>query len=1089
MELLKKHTPNMENYFIIRTSYAKPSYYLSILYLLTKSLPINKIDWIKTNKIRTFSSSKKLRKNSLKYFNSFRIKTLSSDFIYNSIYSSSSLFFNLCVSWNINGWNTEKRDGIKYFNDIFKPICICLQEVGNSKFLNNFTSSYPFLSQYNTLLRKADSNIPGMRGLYIGVHSSCSFYPDPFEFKYIISVNISSFWGVKCTIGNIYVPTITHKETRSFAISEINNWLKKHTKNPSILVGDFNMTKSQLEALVDKSSQQWYALSLSGYSFTWAREGIKSCIDHILVNDQMNKYINKVSVCTSFNDISDHFPLLLSCKKDDSEGFHTPPPSKRIKWSSKICKEMKNEIYSNNLFSVLYDEFKNNEELNSSEMVNKFIDTANNIGDKIKARVPSDLKGTAFHCPYYINIIESACEDFLNKDDRRAWLKLKKISKPSFSSSSPSYIIKDKTGKYLFSRADQLNRFAEHYEDLASDITSHSLNKDYWEKLFDVHSSNNRTWNINKPIEMSEIQETVSSMKNNKAPGPDGIPIEFFKAFFNEPDSSDSSTSNSSTESNYSDCAKCLLLMFNKIWNGDFPEDWNTASIVSLPKKGDLTDCNNYRGISLINVGLKILSKIVTNRISKYAFKHNFIRPEQFGFRNKEECISLYISIREICQRRKFKNKFTYLAFLDLKKAYDSVPTMNILMKLYKLGIRGKCHRFLSNLYLSSKARACFKSDLSNEFEIHRGVRQGCPLSPILFNLFINDVLDGCDKFGVSIESKKCCGGLFADDIVLVAPSKSALRNILNKVHSWSIKNEMTFGINKCCTLVIKPKNFVKSPNYIDLSFFIGINKIPKMISICALAQLRCFRKWKNSLCIIESLVNNIPRLSHFSWTKECRSLEKKLNGKSDIEIKEFYWERDLFNTSKAKKAIIYKNNDFGFTEEIQKLTLQYPDYQRGFFWISRIRCGNEVSENCPNCCPCCGGSVPSFSQWINSCPCSSWRARSIYEKLKLENGEQRQLVDKIFQSSTESTVPYFVGIAEFLTNIMPFVCQSFKLMMEWYNIRPTVAKSVDVEMIRHGFSPPSRRASDTESNENSSNGVIFEEWEKLEASMSSKIL
>eukprot|EP00833_Pecoramyces_ruminatium_P016743 jgi/Orpsp1_1/1190775/evm.model.d7180000081142.1 len=103
--IVKKHTPNMENYFIIRTSYAKPSYYLSILYLLTKSLPINKIDWIKTNKIRTFSSSKKLRKNSLKYFNSFRIKTLSSDFIYNSIYSSSSLFFNLCVSWNINGWN------------------------------------------------------------------------------------------------------------------------------------------------------------------------------------------------------------------------------------------------------------------------------------------------------------------------------------------------------------------------------------------------------------------------------------------------------------------------------------------------------------------------------------------------------------------------------------------------------------------------------------------------------------------------------------------------------------------------------------------------------------------------------------------------------------------------------------------------------------------------------------------------------------------------------------------------------------------------------------------------------------------------
>eukprot|EP00833_Pecoramyces_ruminatium_P016533 jgi/Orpsp1_1/1190565/evm.model.d7180000079801.3 len=83
--------------------------------------------------------------------------------------------------------------------------------------------------------------------------------------------------------------------------------------------------------------------------------------------------------------------------------------------------------------------------------------------------------------------------------------------------------------------------------------------------------------------------------------------------------------------------------------------------------------------------------------------------------------------------------------------------------------------------------------------------------------------------------------------------------------------------------------------------------KIPPLSGICALAQLRCFRKWKNSLCIIESLVNKIPRLSHSYWTKECRSLEKKLNGKSNIEIKEFYWERDLFNTTKAKKAIIYK--------------------------------------------------------------------------------------------------------------------------------------------------------------------------------------
>ena len=88
--------------------------------------------------------------------------------------------------------------------------------------------------------------------------------------------------------------------------------------------------------------------------------------------------------------------------------------------------------------------------------------------------------------------------------------------------------------------------------------------------------------------------------------------------------------------------------------------------------------------------------------------------------------------------------------------------------------------------------------------------------------------MDNCGKNGVYLESQYYCSGLFADDIVLVAPSKQALnKKILNKVHEWAIKNEMTFGINKCATLV-KPIDFVKPINYEDPSFFIDSNKLPK---------------------------------------------------------------------------------------------------------------------------------------------------------------------------------------------------------------------------------------------------------------------
>jgi len=119
---------------------------------------------------------------------------------------------------------------------------------------------------------------------------------------------------------------------------------------------------------------------------------------------------------------------------------------------------------------------------------------------------------------------------------------------------------------------------------------------------------------------------------------------------------------------------------------------------------------------------------------------------------------------------------------------------------------------------------------------------------------------------------------------------------------------------------------------------------------------------------------------------------------------------------------------------------------------------------------------------------------RSIYSKIKVNDGEQRQLVDNIFkQSSTSSTVPYFVGIAKFLINVIPLICRSFRLMMKLYSIESTVAKSVNVEMIRHGFSPPDTDSFDNTNTEiithNNGRGVIIEEWEKLEAIASNALL
>ena len=600
----------------------------------------------------------------------------------------------------------------------------------------------------------------------------------------------------------------------------------------------------------------------------------------------------------------------------------------------------------------------------------------------------------------YLHWIQVGCEYMKSHNPKKAWKWIKRTAKIGKICSSSLQPIKDKHGKLVTSTEDQLVVWHDHYEKLASDPSGDSLNLDSW---YDDPSNprffirKRHEWDINQEISIDEIIDAITAIPNYKASGPDGIPIEFYKALISPSDSSEDDTPFG---------LQCLHKLFNKIWDGDFPNSWNEASIVSIPKKGDLSDCDNYRGISLINNGIKLLSKIVTTRISNYGLERGFIRPEQFGFRNKEECISLFISIHEICRRRQLNNEPTYLAFLDLKKAYDSVPIGNILYKLDRLGIRGKCLHFIKNLYLTSKANVKIDNQLSDSFKIMKGVRQGCPLSPILFNLFINDIFKGCKKFGVLLDpldpEVKCCGGLFADDIVLCAPSRKKLKKLLKRVNEWAIYNKMTFGINKCATMVIRPdtpenrykrdptfflagqaipktecytylgvpfnkslslepiinalnnkvskalfavRKFLNNPsipipfkktvlNSIVISkvsyfapllgsnkkrseraqrtinkginFIAGVHNAKSFTSVyslskdlniyplsarCALAQVRCYNKWKDSKCIISHIVNKTSKHKKYTWSKSSKILDKKLSKHHNTKaIKHFHW-------------------------------------------------------------------------------------------------------------------------------------------------------------------------------------------------------
>ncbi|OIR55705.1 MAG: uncharacterized protein A8A55_3549, partial [Amphiamblys sp. WSBS2006] len=156
-----------------------------------------------------------------------------------------------------------------------------------------------------------------------------------------------------------------------------------------------------------------------------------------------------------------------------------------------------------------------------------------------------------------------------------------------------------------------------------------------------------------------------SKLENWKSSGPDGIPPELLK------------TAQVGTR-----LFDTLLELLRGIWRaGKIPRAWEVAEVVPIPKKGDLKNPENFRGISLITVGLKTLNGIMARRLGRTLEEHGVLREEQAGFRRGEECAAQAAALVEIIGRRRKEKADTYLCFVDFKKAFDRVPHEALLRK------------------------------------------------------------------------------------------------------------------------------------------------------------------------------------------------------------------------------------------------------------------------------------------------------------------------------------------------------------------------------------------------------------------------
>ncbi|KAH9267089.1 hypothetical protein BASA84_000814 [Batrachochytrium salamandrivorans] len=171
-------------------------------------------------------------------------------------------------------------------------------------------------------------------------------------------------------------------------------------------------------------------------------------------------------------------------------------------------------------------------------------------------------------------------------------------------------------------------------------------------------------------------------MSPRKAPGDDGITTAFYQAALYMP-------ANTQEGVPPTPFARALLRVCGQVFaSATIPRAWLCASIVSIDKKdGDPLNPGDKRGIALINVGLKLVCKVLQMRIERFVETNNLLSYEQAGFRKREECVGQVVSLVDIIQRRQNAGLNTHVLFIDIRKAFDTVPVGALLWKLAEHGI------------------------------------------------------------------------------------------------------------------------------------------------------------------------------------------------------------------------------------------------------------------------------------------------------------------------------------------------------------------------------------------------------------------
>ena len=278
-------------------------------------------------------------------------------------------------------------------------------------------------------------------------------------------------------------------------------------------------------------------------------------------------------------------------------------------------------------------------------------------------------------------------------------------------------------------------------------------------------------------VHKRDIEKLMEGLNVNKAPGPDGVSNWILK-----------------------ECKEQLVdkiydLLSMSLDKGILPRDWKRANIVPIYKGGNRSNPLNYRPVSLTSVVGKMCERVVKDVWMKDLEDRNVLTDRQFGFRSGRSCTSNLLAFySRVIDEVQERDGWVDGVYLDLKKAFDTVPHKRLLWKIARYGgVGGKLLKWMEDYLKDREMRTVIRNKSSPWLKVTSGVPQGSVLGPVMFGVYVNDMVEGIDSYM----------NLFADDAKVMRRVKSEddcmkLQEDLDKIDEWSRNWKMNFNLGKC---------------------------------------------------------------------------------------------------------------------------------------------------------------------------------------------------------------------------------------------------------------------------------------------------